>query len=270
MTTVGWGRARRCGPAFTLIEILVVVLIIVLLIAILLPALGRARAVARAAGCLSNQRQIGLALVMYADDYNGWVLREGLALDDDNPEPLHSAINLRVPWAVGYRPYLDNRVSPNQDLQDRYRGAPYYKDPARLPDNHQIHYVNNGFNFRAAGALQPGWTTWYNRRGPIPMQLYYKPSDTAYISCFADDASSTLYNQWIAAGVTTDRDIAQYYDLWDPQHISTNGAVARIATRRHLGASNVLFMDGHAASAPPDFLTDVNSWDDGYYRYREP
>ncbi len=57
---------RRPAGAFTLIEVLVVVAIIALLVAILLPALSRARAQARSTLCLSNLRQIGLAVSQYA------------------------------------------------------------------------------------------------------------------------------------------------------------------------------------------------------------
>lgn len=59
--------ARRNG--FTLIELLVVISIIALLIAILLPALAAARESARGSQCLSNERQLFLAMQMYSDDY---------------------------------------------------------------------------------------------------------------------------------------------------------------------------------------------------------
>ncbi len=54
---------------FTLIELLVVIAIIAVLAAILFPVLGRARASARRTQCISNLRQLGLALEMYASDY---------------------------------------------------------------------------------------------------------------------------------------------------------------------------------------------------------
>lgn len=63
-------RKPRTTRGFTLIELLVVIAIIAILAAMLLPALAKAKQKAKQTACINNMRQIGIALTMYANDFN--------------------------------------------------------------------------------------------------------------------------------------------------------------------------------------------------------
>jgi prepilin-type N-terminal cleavage/methylation domain-containing protein/prepilin-type processing-associated H-X9-DG protein len=83
--------------AFTLIELLVVIAIIAILAAILFPVFARAREKARQTSCLSNARQLALAVDMYLTDYEAY--------------PLHSHKELGNPgwrWMKMLLPYVKN------------------------------------------------------------------------------------------------------------------------------------------------------------------
>jgi len=88
-----WNKSCR---AFTLIELLVVIAIISILAAILFPVFARARENARRASCLSNLKQMGLGIMMYAQDY-----------DETYPafQYLNYAGGTNLPWWSLIQPY---------------------------------------------------------------------------------------------------------------------------------------------------------------------
>ncbi|MDX1935300.1 MAG: DUF1559 domain-containing protein [Capsulimonadales bacterium] len=99
---------RSSRQAFTLIELLVVIAIIAILAAILFPVFAQAREKARQTSCLSNVKQIGLGMMMYAQDYDEVISRNAHPDPPRVPEGAHFT-NCSTPrWMDVINPYIKN------------------------------------------------------------------------------------------------------------------------------------------------------------------
>jgi prepilin-type N-terminal cleavage/methylation domain-containing protein/prepilin-type processing-associated H-X9-DG protein len=100
----------KSRSAFTLIELLVVIAIIAILAAILFPVFAQAREKARTISCLSNSKQLALAQLMYAQDYDEeivpWWNRNYVGVVGGAQVPFHTRV-----WCSLLNPYIKSQLN---------------------------------------------------------------------------------------------------------------------------------------------------------------
>jgi prepilin-type N-terminal cleavage/methylation domain-containing protein/prepilin-type processing-associated H-X9-DG protein len=228
---------------FTLIELLVVIAIISILAAILLPVFAQAREKARATACLSNLQQIGLALMMYVQDY-----------DDRYPEEHPYTLDPAQGDLQGQLENVDYG-SPFQKIMPYVGGSDSSKANLFVcpddPDPHGATIAGCSEN-SANPPPAPGVTSYlinaYFLFGLFESQVP-EPASTIYIaernSKFCDvHVHPWLGEIWDANGATG----AILGNVPYPACIASNPALDgsfAIASQRHSQGANYTFADGH-------------------------
>jgi prepilin-type N-terminal cleavage/methylation domain-containing protein/prepilin-type processing-associated H-X9-DG protein len=271
-------RSRWTRRGFTLIEVLVVIGVIAVLIGILLPALGQARKAGRTVVCLSNQRQIGIALMGYAAEFKDWIPRES-GNSEETPARIpkipawyrapSNRASYNLSWAFNLRPFLDPQAHSNDNFgnnADKFKSSAYYRCPSRLRDDHNIGYINNGIRFRRQGntvIIDDEYT-----KPPMQTHRIFRPVSTLYLTDFADDPGNILSGNYNIQA-NTDLHLSIFYDIrrqsnFDPDLNETNPTWwNRTAPKRHGRGANAMYMDGHAGAISAEKLKDPLTWDDG-------
>ena len=235
---------KREKRGFTLIELLVVIAIIAILAAILFPVFSRAREQARKTACLSNAKQLGLALMMYAQDWDETLPFWRTKCHGDSRYPPGGLF-----WTEQILPYVKNKDvfrCPSARDEGHSRCWCY---PARYgrPDNDLG--SNYGYNeLLLNGAISPPWGGCAD--GCHHIARLAAPSETVVIADNQHDLISPwarIEPEWINPRIA----FANYNNNGDiacgcPARLTVPLDVALDRHARHTGGAILVFADGHA------------------------
>ncbi|NLO75130.1 MAG: prepilin-type N-terminal cleavage/methylation domain-containing protein [candidate division WS1 bacterium] len=232
--------------AFTLIELLVVIAIIAILAAILFPVFARARLKAEQVTCLSNLKQIAMALRMYASDYDGML----------------PALSLPAPGNIWFdrttiiAPYVQGQAKTSAGSSGQVWRCPSAPPPepgyARTYGGQSGNYVKNGWG---GGETYWGWS----------YSIITQITDPVNVIMFGDgwgggNTGVIMQVDTYNASPTPDTGLTADPPYW-PATNKSRFPWCNAFGGWHFGKCNFNFIDGHAK--PMDLETVAHTF---YYR----
>ena len=261
-TTVTTKSRRSSKRAFTLIELLVVIAIIAILAAILFPVFAQARDKARSAACMSNEKQLGLGIQQYVQDY-------------DECYPMGTLVYYGTPgrgWAGQIYPYVKSVgsfICPSDATGNPKTGWSY------------------GINVNLAGYGQTQGAKYTVTDGGTGSQVSQYICQLSMLSAPTKTVALFEITESVIAGKTINHTLAPFdgdsgstgsiglegngpmyndYQFYDTGVLrnDTNGSGGAVVVPnhhhinsfgRHLGGSNYVMADGHAKFFLPSQVT---------------
>lgn len=230
---------------FTLIELLVVIAIIAILAAILFPVFAQAREKARATSCLSNEKQISLAILQYVQDYDE-VLPVGLEV----PYTGWRAIG----WAAQAYPYVKSVAvfdCPDDGQAPVVNGAATYVPVSYAVNTNAFGSGNDGCNGsgKLSNLAAPANTVMLSEITGQSVNIT-DPHEAGSEHSAADVGdnlvSEDTNNNFQCCGGPQSYQTGSYTSDNGAQGSNWGGVHGGEGTPRHTGAANFALLDGHA------------------------